>query len=375
MGWGMSDNTPTEIFLACVPGLEHLLCQEATDAGFDTPRVVPGGVLTTGDRTEAMRANLVLRGASRVLLRIGGFPVFHLAQLDKRSHKFPWAETLRPDLAVRVEVDCKRSKIYHAGAAAQRIKTAITETTGAQIAQDAPVLVRARIEDNFCTFSVDTSGEPLHRRGHKEAVGKAPLRETLAALFLRACEYRGDVPIVDPMCGSGTFILEAAEIAAGLFPGRSRAFAFQDLAGFDPATWATLKDHTPQRRPKIRFHGSDRDAGAVRMASANAERSGVAAYCDFSCAPISDLNPPEGPKGIVMVNPPYGARIGNKKLLFALYGALGQTLKTRFRGWRLGMVTSEPSLARATGLNFAETSPPVPLGGLKIKLYQTGPIA
>lgn len=368
----MAEQTPpSEIFLAGTPGLEPLLCAEAAEAGFADPRVVPGGVLTTGDLSEAIRANLVLRGASRVLLRIGGFPVFHLAQLDKRSRKFPWANFLRSDLAVRVEVDCKRSKIYHAGAAAQRIEAAITAATEATIAPDAPVLVRARIEDNFCTFSVDTSGDPLHRRGHKEAVGKAPLRETLAALFLRDCGYRGDEPVVDPMCGSGTFVLEAAEIAKGLHPGRSRKFAFETLAGFDRAEWEALKTQA-HLAPAVRFFGSDRDAGAVRMAQANAERAGVGDVCAFACAPVSELHPPEGPKGLVMVNPPYGARIGNKKLLFALYGALGQVLKERFKGWRVGIVTSEAGLARATGLRFSDTSPPVPLGGLKIKLYKTG---
>lgn len=364
----------SEIFLAGTPGLETLLCAEAAEAGFSDPRVVPGGVLIVGDRIDAMRANLVLRGASRVLLRIGGFPVFHLAQLDKRSRKFPWADILRPDLAVRVEVDCKRSKIYHAGAASQRIEEAITAATGVQISAEAPVLVRARIEDNFCTFSVDTSGEPLHRRGHKEAVGKAPLRETLAALFLRDCGYRGDEPVVDPMCGSGTFVLEAAEIAAGLMPGRSRTFAFENLQGFDQTAWEAMKT-VGHNTPTVRFYGSDRDAGAIRMAASNAERAGVAAYCDFNCAPVSELRPPEGPKGLVMVNPPYGARIGNKKLLFALYGALGHVLRERFSGWRAGIVTSEPSLARATGLHFSDISPPVPLGGLKIKLYKTGRIA
>ena len=126
-----------------------------------------------------------------------------------------------------------------------------------------------RIEDDYCTFSVDTSGEPLHRRGHKEAVGKAPMRETLAALFLRQCGYDGAEPVLDPMCGSGTFVIEAAEMAAGLAPGRTRRFAFEDLAGFDAEAWAEMKQ-APSRGTDIIFHGSDRDAGAVKSAVANA---------------------------------------------------------------------------------------------------------
>jgi putative N6-adenine-specific DNA methylase len=333
--------------------------------------VIPGGVTIQGGWPDVWRANLVLRGAGRVLARFGGFPVFHLAQLDKRARKFDWSAILRPDVPVRVEVTCKRSKIYHAGAAKQRIETALSDSHGMALAPDATVQIKARIEDNFCTFSVDTSGASLHKRGHKEAVGKAPLRETLAALFLRQCGFDGTVPVVDPMCGSGTFVIEAAEIARGLHPGRARAFAFEHLGSFDAGAWATLKQQSDTRETPLRFHGHDRDQGAIAMSTANATRAGVADLCAFSCQPVSALEPPDGPPGLVMVNPPYGARIGNKKLLYGLYGALGEVLKARFAGWRVGLVTSENSLAQATGLSFLPSGPPVPLGGLKIRLYRT----
>jgi len=181
----MTQSDEFEIFLAAPPGLEGALCTEARNASFPDPKAVPGGVTFQGGWPDVWLANLVLRGASRVLARFGGFPVFHLAQLDKRSRKFNWGSVLKPDTPVRVEVTCKRSKIYHAGAAKQRIETALTDAFGATISPDAPLQIKARIEDNFCTFSVDTSGASLHKRGHKEAVGKAPMRETLAALFLQ----------------------------------------------------------------------------------------------------------------------------------------------------------------------------------------------
>ncbi|WP_376966501.1 class I SAM-dependent RNA methyltransferase [Azospirillum sp. A26] len=384
---------PFEIFLVAAPGLEPVLCAEASDRGFTNPTMVKGGVTVTGGWPEVWRANLELRGATRVLARIASFRALHLAQLDKRARRVPWAEILRADVPVRVEASCKASRIYHAGAAAQRIERAIAEELGAPIVKAAPkktgksadrdapeddtraVQIKARIDDDLCTISVDSSGESLHKRGHKEAVNKAPMRETLAALFLRQCGYDGrePVPVVDPMCGSGTFVIEAAEIAAGLKPGRSRSFAFEQLATFDPARWQSLRGSTGTATPPaVRFYGSDRDAGAVAMSRANAERAGVGAWTDFAHHAISDLTPPEGPPGLVIVNPPYGARIGEGKSLIPLYHAMGQTLKTRFAGWRVGIITNEAALAKATELPFQEGGVSVSNGGIRVTLYQTG---
>ncbi|WP_179380084.1 THUMP domain-containing class I SAM-dependent RNA methyltransferase [Jannaschia marina] len=362
-----------EIFLMAPPGLEPVLAEEAAEAGFPAPKVVPGGVTFEGGWPDAWRANLVLRGAGRVLARIGAFRAFHLAQLDKRSRKFDWCAVLRPDVPVRVEVATNRkSKIYHARAAQQRIETAITEELGAPIAPDAPVTIRARIDDNLVTLSVDTSGGLLHKRGAKEAVGKAPLRETMAALFLRQCGFRGTEPVLDPMCGSGTFVIEAAEMAAGLAPGRARDFAFTQLASFDAGPWEALRAALPApRATDLRFHGSDRDAGAFAAARANAARAGVGDLVDFRKAAAGDITPPEGPPGLVIVNPPYGLRIGQRKPLFALHAALGRALRERFGGWRVGLVTTDAGLAGATELPFLPTGRPVPHGGLRVTLHRT----
>jgi putative N6-adenine-specific DNA methylase len=356
-----------EIFLATLPGLEPLLADEAREAGFPLPQVQPGGVALRGGWAEVWRANLELRGASRVLARIGGFPVFHLAQLDKRARKLDWRAVFRPDVPVKVEAVCRRSRIYHDRAAAARIAGAL-EAAGIP-AGDGGVRLAARIEANYCTLSVDTSGAPLHQRGHKQAVGKAPLRETLAALFLRACGYRGTEPVVDPMCGSGTFVIEAAEMALGLAPGRSRSFAFEQLASFDARAWDAMTAAHGRGATRLRFEGFDRDAGAVRMAAENAERAGVADSCAFARATVSDLTPPDGSPGLVIANPPYGGRVGDRKALYALYGAFGAVLRDRFAGWRVGIVTSDPALAQATGLSL-DAGPPVPHGGLKVRLHR-----
>lgn len=364
---------PLNIFLATAPGLEEALAAEARAKGFAGPRAVPGGVELSGGWPEVWRANLELRGAGRVLVRLGSFRAMHLAQLDKRARKFPWGQSLRADLPLRVEVTCRKSRIYHARAAAERVERALVEELGATLSSEASLVVKVRIEDDLCTISVDSSGEALHRRGHKEYVGKAPMRETLAALFLAECGFDGAEPVVDPMCGSGTFVIEAAEIAAGLQPGRSRRFAFEDLASFDADAWAAMKRGNTPTGP-VRYYGFDRDDGAIRGAVANAERAGVAGVTAFRRQAISDLTPPEGPPGLVIVNPPYGARIGNRKLLFSLYGALGKTLADRFKGWRVGLVTSDAGLARATGLPWGPAGKAVSFGGLKVSLWQTGPL-
>lgn len=364
-----------EIFIVTSPGLESVLCEEVRAKGFIDPASVKGGVTVRGGWPEVWRANLEVRGATRILARIGAFRAFHLAQLDKRARRVAWGDILRPDVPIRVDASCKGSRIYHAGAAAQRIERAIREELGAPVSPDAEVCIKARIDDDLCTISIDTSGDSLHKRGHKEAVNKAPMRETMASLFLRQCGFDGSEPVVDPMCGSGTFVIEAAEIAAGLKPGRSRRFAFEQLANFDGAAWQRLRGAEAGARPSVRFYGSDRDAGAVAMSRANAERAGVADLVEFRQHAVSDLAAPDGPPGLVIVNPPYGARIGDKKPLYPLYHALGQTLLTRFSGWRVGLVTNDASLAQATGLPFAPPSAPVSHGGLRVWLFMTAALA
>lgn len=369
----MDSQNTFDIFIVATPGLEDMLLAEVTEKGFANPVASPGGITVQGGWPEVWRANLQLRGASRVLARIGSFMAFHLAQLDKRARKFPWGDVLRADVPLRVQVTTKASKIYHAGAATQRIETALRESLGITISPEAALVLKVRIDDNVVTISLDTSGDALHKRGHKEAVGKAPMRENLAYLMLRQAGYTGTETVVDPMCGSGTFVIEAAEIAMGLNPGRSRHFAFEDLASFDAAQWAAMRD-TPTTSTPLRFYGSDRDAGAVRMSRMNAERAGVADTVTFENHAAGELTPPDAPPGLVMVNPPYGGRIGNKKLLYPLYGTLGQTLLTRFKGWRVGLVTSEPPLAKATGLPWKPQGPAIAHGGMKVWLYQTPPL-
>ncbi|MDB2437562.1 class I SAM-dependent RNA methyltransferase [Hellea sp.] len=372
----MSDSPEFEIFLGTQPGLEELLLQEVIERGFKRPKAVGGGVIIWGDWPEVWRANLTLRGASKVLARIGEFRAFHLAQLDKRSRKFPWGDTLMPGHAVKVEVVTNRkSKIYHAGAAIERIERAIKEEFGAPIAssmEEADIIIKTRIDDNNVRLSVDTSGVGLHKRGYKQAMGKAPLRETMAALALRGCGYDGNEPVLDPMCGSGTIVIEAAQISRNIMAGPSRSFAFERLASYDADAVQTMRDNWTIRESQHRFYGSDRNVNVIGFSKANAERAGVADICTFAPLPLSKIERPDGPAGLVMVNPPYGARIGKKKDLFALYTTFGDVMRERFSGWRVGMITSDIKLAEATKLPWLPKSAPIAHGGLKVRLFKTG---
>jgi putative N6-adenine-specific DNA methylase len=369
----MAPTTPSfDIFLACAPGLEEALRQEASTKGFKRAEATGGGVTIRGGWPEVWRANLWLRGANTVIARVATFRAEQLRDLEVRARGVSWGGVLRPDVTFRVEASCAKSRIYHSGAVVERVADAVTRETGAPFDDDAPVTVMVRIERDACQIGIDTSGDLLHKRGFKAEVGKAPMRETVAAALLRMCDYDGREPVLDPMCGSGTFIIEAAEIAAGLNPGRVRRFAFEQLATFDSAAWAALRAKSATAKSDVRCHGSDRDAGAIRMSRANADRAGVSERTAFEQKTVSEITPPAGQPGLVIVNPPYGDRIGEKGELRALYRALGTTLSTRFSGWRVGLVATDAGLVRTTGLPFAPPSAPIAHGGLKIRLWRTG---
>ncbi|MCF6221060.1 MAG: class I SAM-dependent RNA methyltransferase [Robiginitomaculum sp.] len=364
-----------EILLTTPPGLEVWLLEEVQEAGFKRAKIIRGGVTIWGGWPDVWRANLTLRGASKVLVRFGEFRAFHLAQLDKRARKFPWGDVLTKGVKVKVEVITnRRNKIYHAGAAIERIERAISEEYDASIAasmDDADIVIKTRIVSNNVLLSVDSSGEGLHKRGHKQAMGKAPMRETMAAMFLRACGYDGHETVLDPMCGSGTFIIEAAEIARNFMAGRGRTFAFQKLASYDERAVQKIRDAWKTRESTQHFYGSDRNVNVIGFSKANAKRAGIDKLCSFSPTPLSEIKRPEGQAGLVMVNPPYGARIGKKKDLVALYTAFGEVMRERFIGWRVGMVTSDPTLAQATKLPWLPVGEPIAHGGLKVNLFRT----
>ena len=213
-----------------------------------------------------------------------------------------------------------------------------------------------RIVDDECEISADTSGELLHRRGYRQEIAKAPLRETLAAAMVLASGWKPAEPLIDPMCGSGTIPIEAALLARGIAPGLERRFAFMDWPTFEPGQWqenlARAKAAASTGKAGLAIIGSDRDTGAVEASRNNAERAGVATDIQFSARPLSDtigmLDELALP-GSILTNPPYGVRLGDTAGLANLYGKLGSALASA-DGWRLGILTSDTALARQTGL-------------------------
>lgn len=363
-----------DIFCITAPGLEDFLAAEAREKGFKVSATIPGGVTIRGEWVDVWRANLQLRGANRVLARVVEFRALYLSQLELNTRDFGWQDVLPSGAWVSVETACVKSKIYHAGAATERVENALS-ARGYNIARDEDVeafAIRVRIEKDIVTVSIDTSGEALHKRGHKEAVNKAPMRETMASMFLRAAGFNGKEPLYDPMCGSGTFVIEAADIARRLDPGRARSFAFQTLPKFDASAFADMG--SPVRDAAFGTYGSDRDQGAIAMSKANADRAGLSDVASFHHAAIGDVVAPCDTAGLVICNPPYGGRIGNTKPLFGLYATFGERMMQQFKGWRVAIVTADAGLAKATKLPFDPAGPVVNHGGIKVRLWQTGPL-
>jgi len=368
-----------EIFITTQLGLEHLLHDEIKKFEFTNPVLLVGGVSITGDWVDVWKANMYLRGATKVLARIGEFRAFHLAQLDKRARKFPWHITISKGMSIKAEVVTNRkNKIYHAGAAVERIERAISEEIGSKIAgsvSSADIVFKIRIIDNNVIISIDTSGDGLYKRGYKLATGKAPIRENIASLALYYCGYTGNEPVLDPMCGSGTFIIEAAEISRNLMPGRNRKFSFQNLNSYDEKLVDYFIKKWENKISEFTFFGMDRNHNVVEHSIQNSKRAGIDDISNFKAQSIERLSRPKGPEGLVIVNPPYGSRIGKKKDLFSLYRTFGEKMKNEFSGWRVGMVTSDNALAQSTKLPLISSELAISNGGLKIHLYRTETLA
>lgn len=360
-------------FAVCALGLETLLAAELRSLNIDA-RVLeeePGGVTFDADDAQLYRANLHLRTASRVLVRLGQFHVRALGELERRARELPWERFIGPGRAVRLRVTCRKSRLYHSGAVAERIANAMTARSGG-ITDDSTIgnatgsraeraggpadddevddnenqLVVVRVFHDRCTISIDSSGALLHRRGYRLATAKAPLRETLAAALLLAGKWDPRAPLLDPMCGSGTIAIEGALLARRIAPGLRRSFAFVEWPEVDRELWGRVLEEARSRvlpRAPAVIQGSDRDAGAIEAATANAERAGVAVDIELTRRSLSAIEPPPEP-GWIVTNPPYGARVGERDRLRNLYSQLGNVLRTRCAGWTVALLSADPRL-------------------------------
>lgn len=388
-----------QFFAVTAPGVAPYTAQELRRLGLLPPeakgrrsersvgqrngeRDMQGGVPFAGDRVALYRANLHLRTANRILLRLGDFEAVGFAELRKRAARLPWERCLIPGQPVALRVTCHKSRLYHSDAVAERVAGAIADRLGRpssvckfdeEEAGIPPQLIVVRLLHDHCTVSVDSSGELLHRRGYRLATAKAPLRETLAATMLLAAGWSAgwaerqsetavdSLALLDPFCGSGTIAIEAAQMALDMAPGlacgQARPFAFMAWPDFDAGLWERLLEQAREQHARqvarqanrLHIEASDRDAGAIEMARANATRGGVAEHIVFSRQPVSAIVPCCD-SGWIVTNPPYGLRVSADHDVRNLYAQFGHVLRASFSGWRLALICNDRQLLAQIGL-------------------------
>lgn len=370
-----------DCYAVVAPGLELLAAAELRSIGIE-PGVrraagsagagEPGGVAFRANDAGLFEANLRLRTASRVIVRIAEFRATAFHELERLARGVRWDEFVAPGGAVRLRVTCRKSRLYHSDGVAERVAgTIVRRVSGATIegagreADDEPEpaapgqpaqLFLVRFAKDVCTISADSSGELLHRRGYRLATAKAPLRETLAAAMLLAVGYDGSVPLMDPMCGAGTIAIEAALIARRIAPGISRGFACERWPGaslrkFAEQRAAALAEVIPRVASPI--IASDRDAGGAAATLENAERAGVAPDIEVRRGALSGITPPPG-AGLLLTNPPYGARVSAGGEVRNLYAQLGNVVRAKCAGWTIAFLSADRAMEAQLKLPLSE---------------------
>ncbi len=379
-----------KFFASCGKGLEYLLADELVALGCARATATIAGANVEGSLLDAQRAVLWSRLASRILWPIAEFECADEHALYAGAAAVDWTRHLSPSHTFAIDAHVSGSAITHARYAAQRVKDAVVDTLRASTGQrpdvdvESPdVRINLVVRKGRATLSIDLSGGPMHRRGWRRVQGAAPLKETVAAAVLAragwAQAYAEGGDLLDPMCGSGTLLIEGALMAADVAPGLRRHGDVPPSRwlGFDGEAWAGLRVEAIAREARGRatlrpcFHGSDVDPHAIRAAHENAQAAGVDDAIGFSVRDIADLTPMENPRGVVACNPPYDARLAADP---ALYRALGDALKRVAPQWRAALLCGDGELARATGLR-AKKSYQLFNGAIECSLIAVDPIA
>lgn len=357
-----------QFFATAAKGIEPIVADELRALGASNVKEARGGASFTGPLSIAYRACLWLRSANRVLLPVARFPAHDADQLYAGVHRLPWEHDIAPDGTLAVDFSGSNAAITHTQFAAQRVKDAIVDRFRERCGQrpsvdlDAPDLrINVHLHRDIAVVSVDLSGASLHQRGYRTRGVAAPLKETLAAALLLKCGWpeiakRGGA-FVDPMCGSGTLLIEAAMIASDIAPGLRRThWGFSHWLRHDARLWESLLQEARQQAHRGRENlpvilGADHDSGALAAARENIGNAGLADVIRLQKIAL-DANHLQARlvPGLVLTNPPYGERLGNSEELGALYAALGQWLKDECPGWQAGVITGSPDLAKQMGL-------------------------
>ena len=368
-----------ERFFASSPrGLEPLLAAELAALGAKDAVAVPGGVAFAGDWRTCYSANLWSRLASRVLWRVAEFDYGGEGDLYEAARKVDWTRLFAVERTLRVNVSAQRSPLKSLDFATLRIKDAVCdrfrEALGRRPSVDRAnpeVRVHAFLEASRGALYLDTSGEPLFKRGWRAGAGEAPLRENLAAGIVMLSGWEPGEPLLDPMCGGATLLVEAVAIARGRAPGARRGFGFENLKIYDVNLWNRVKNEGRKSKAgsaKLEIYGSDNDPRALNDARRNLAAAGVERWVKLECTDILERAAPAA-AGVMIANPPYGERIGSKEELALFYPKLGDALKKRFTGWRCHFFTADLRLPKLVRLQPARR---VPLynGALECRLYE-----
>ena len=365
-------------FASCPRGLEAALAAELGALGATDVAAVDGGVGFAGDLVLACRANLESRLASRILWRVGGAPYGDERDLYEAVQAIDWTRHFRQDRTLRVDVAATRSPLTSLEFATLRVKDAVCDRFRAErgvrpsIDKRAPdVRVHVHLTEREASIYLDTSGEPLFKRGYRRESEEAPLRENLAAGLLALAQWTPDRVLLDPMCGSGTIAIEAALIAADRAPGLARSFGFQKLLWYDGPAWQRMKQAARDRvrRPPspVSIFASDLSPQAVARTGANLEAAGVAAFVQVEQADAL-LRAAPAAAGLLLSNPPYGVRLDDARRLAEFYPRLGDALKRGYSGWTACLFTGDLRLARLIGLK-PDRRTPLWNGALECRLF------
>lgn len=363
-----------DFFAICSPGLKKTCYVEMQQLGFEPDKLVlsPGGVKFQARPDSAILANLFLRTPSRILMRIAQFKAASFEQLEKKISNIDWILYLPENSRLDIKVTTRKSRLYHSDAIVQRVKKIIEEQlTNTDTLSETPfnhtLLLRA--ENDYFTISLDTSGELLFKRGIKTKVTHAPLRETIAASMLLWNNLSQDDIVLDPMCGSGTFSLEAAMIKTGTPPGRFRSFAFESFPGFSQKTFQYMikeADKKIKAFQNTQIFASDTDEKALASLDNNIAGSKFSSIINVNKQDFFSIDPTmiaPGQKGIIMLNPPYGKRLKPAHGTRNFYREVSTKLKSDFKSWRLGIIL--PSRKYMSMLCMGLKFRPVFHGGLE----------
>jgi putative N6-adenine-specific DNA methylase len=367
-----------EFFTSCPRGLEGVLETELAALGARTVARTDGGVGFEGDLPLCYAVNLESRVASRVLLQVAHGRYRSERDIYDAVRALPWHEWFTVDHTIRVDVAGVRAPVKSLEFVTLRVKDAVCDEFRAVEGRRPSVDTRepdARIHAFLTatdfTVYLDTSGEALFKRGYRTTTGEAPLRENLAAGILRLAQWQPDTPLLDPMCGSGTFLCEAAMIATDRAPGLDREFGFEKLSNFDAAVWKKLHDAARARvrsASKLEIYGSDRYGEALKLARANLAALGLENAIVLKQADVTEM-PPPAPSGTLVTNPPYGVRMQEQNALAELYPKLGDALKKKYAGWTAYIFTADLRLPKLIGLSASRRTP-LYNGALECRLFE-----